>query len=63
MLGIVLLASISSAALSLVATGFGIAFFRTLPQPRRWARVGELAILALPLVLGVAFVGLLFLAW
>ena len=59
MIGIMLLAVISSALLSSVATGLSVASFRGLPEPRSKARVAELAVFVLPLVASVGFVALI----
>ena len=59
MIGIMILAGISSALLALIATGFSVASFRGLPKPRSKARAAELGVFVLPLVISVGFVALI----
>ena len=62
MIGMIILAGITSGALSLVATGFGFASFRAIPKPRSTIRVLELCFLFLPFVVTGGYVTLLFVA-
>ena len=48
MISIILLACIASGALSMVATGFGVASIRLIPKPRPKIRLFELLVLLLP---------------
>ena len=59
MIGIMLLAGISSCLLAFIATAFGVASFRGLSKPRSRAHAAELGVFILPLVISVWFVALL----
>ncbi len=59
MLGISGLACLGAASLSGIALVFGWLSYRSLPKPRSRARMAELALLAIPMCLGLGFVGLL----
>ncbi len=59
MLGISGLACLGAASLSGIALVLGWLSYRSLPKPRPRARMAELAVLAIPMLLGPGYVGLL----
>ena len=59
-LAIVALASLLASFLALVALFLGWSSFRELPKPRAKMRLGELGVLAMPLLLPMVFVAFLF---
>jgi hypothetical protein len=59
LLGIMFVACIASAALSVLGTAFGVASFRAAPAPRSLLRVAELAALVLPFLAASTYVALL----
>ena len=61
MLGIICLAGIASATLSLVAACFGLSAFRGVPKPRSIIRTVELGFLFLPFLVVGSYVAVLFL--
>ena len=63
MIGIMLLAGISSGFLSLIATGFSVASFRSLPRPQSKGRVAELGVFILPLMISIGFIALILLGY
>ena len=58
-IGIMLLASITVCALSLCATGIGVAALRAIPEPRPAMRLLELGFVFLPFVVAGCYVTLL----
>jgi hypothetical protein len=59
LLGIMFVACIASAALSVLGTAFGVASFCAAPAPRSLVRVAELAALVLPFLAASTYVALL----
>jgi hypothetical protein len=60
MLAIIGIACLSMAALSGGAVVLGWVSFRRLPKPRPRVRAAELVVLAIPMVVGLGYFGLLF---